>query len=122
MFRFSNLFVVSPSSYRSSTVTDIRSLFFVEQYRAKEVVPGRIVEMESAVKARDFQSFATLTIQDSNQFHACCLDTTPPIFYLNDVSKAIIMIVEAINDVAGRKKVRAAFLLFGKYLPSFCCF
>jgi diphosphomevalonate decarboxylase len=26
---------------------------------------------------------------DSNQFHATCLDTLPPIFYLNDTSRQV---------------------------------
>jgi diphosphomevalonate decarboxylase len=36
--------------------------------------------MEEAIKNRDFESFAKLTCADSNQFHAVCLDTSPPIF------------------------------------------
>ena len=38
---------------------------------------------------------------DSNQFHACCLDTYPPIFYMNDVSKNIIQIITRYNEWAG---------------------
>ena len=34
---------------------------------------------------RDFETFGQLTMADSNQFHATCLDTYPPIFYLNDI-------------------------------------
>ncbi|XP_044367612.1 diphosphomevalonate decarboxylase MVD2, peroxisomal-like [Triticum aestivum] len=56
------------------------------QYRAQTVVPGRILKMEEAIKNRDFESFARLTGADSNQFHAVCLDTSPPIFYMNDKS------------------------------------
>ena len=44
--------------------------------------------------------------QDSNQFHACCMDTMPPIFYMNDVSKKIIAFVHNINTAAGRTLVR----------------
>eukprot|EP01042_Synura_sphagnicola_P002674 gene2674-3242_t len=46
-------------------------------------------------------------MSDSNQFHAICLDTFPPIFYMNDVSRAIIKLVHAINADAG--KVIAAY-------------
>ncbi|KAL3731912.1 hypothetical protein ACJRO7_028730 [Eucalyptus globulus] len=52
----------------------------------KEVVPKRIVEMERAIRSRDFATFAKLTCADSNQFHATCLDTSPPLFYMNDTS------------------------------------
>jgi diphosphomevalonate decarboxylase len=61
------------------------------------LVPGRMKEIEGAIQARDFDTFARITMADSNQFHAVCLDTAPPIFYLNDVSRSIIVLVEEIN-------------------------
>lgn len=61
------------------------------------VVPKRMVEISAAIECRDFDAFARLTMADSNQFHAVCLDTAPPIFYLNDVSRAIIALVEELN-------------------------
>jgi diphosphomevalonate decarboxylase len=70
--------------------------------RANETVPRRMKEMEAAIKARDFETFARVTMKDSNSFHATCLDTEPPIFYLNDVSRAAIKIVEGINAAAGK--------------------
>lgn len=76
-------------------------------YRAAEVVPGRLEAMEAAVKAKDFETFGKITMQDSNQFHAVCLDTYPPIFYMNDVSKAIIRLVHVLNEHAG--KIVAAY-------------
>jgi diphosphomevalonate decarboxylase len=53
--------------------------------------------IEKAIKERDFDSFASITMADSNQFHAVCLDTAPPIFYLNDVSRSLIALVEELN-------------------------
>ena len=70
--------------------------------RAHTIVPQRMKQMETAIQARDFATFASLTMRDSNSFHACCLDTDPPIFYLNDVSRAAIRAVEDINTSAGR--------------------
>ena len=72
------------------------------QTRTKEVVPRAMVEMEKAIRDRDFQSFGRVTMRESNSFHATCLDTEPPIFYLNDVSRAAIRAVEQINEKAGR--------------------
>jgi diphosphomevalonate decarboxylase len=46
-------------------------------------------------------------MMDSNSFHATCLDTFPPIFYLNDISRAAIKVVESINAAAG--KIIAAY-------------
>lgn len=70
--------------------------------RAEVVVPMRMREMEEAIAARDFESFAKVTMRESNSFHATCLDTDPPIFYLNDVSRAAIKAVEEVNEKAGR--------------------
>jgi diphosphomevalonate decarboxylase len=53
--------------------------------------------MERAIHDRDFTAFAALTTKDSNNFHATCLDTDPPIFYMNDTSRAAVRICEAIN-------------------------
>ncbi|KAJ7970573.1 Diphosphomevalonate decarboxylase [Quillaja saponaria] len=82
----------STSGMRESVDTSL-----LLQHRAKEVVPKRILQMEEAIKHRDFPSFAQLTCADSNQFHAVCLDTSPPIFYMNDTSHRIISIVEKWN-------------------------
>ena len=62
--------------------------------------------MKKVILERDFETFAELTMRDSNSFHAVCLDTTPPIFYLNDVSRNAIAVVEELNRVL-RKKVAA---------------
>ena len=82
------------------TTVQTSSLF---KTRAKEVVPKRMAEMEKAIMSKDFETFATVTMRESNSFHATCLDTDPPIFYLNDVSRAAIRAVEEINEQAGRK-------------------
>ena len=78
-------------------------------HRAAAVVPGRMVKMEAAYKARDFATFATLAMQDSNQFHATCLDTLPPIFYLTDASRAVIQLCHAFNEASGSVRVGYTF-------------
>ncbi|KAL7414012.1 Diphosphomevalonate decarboxylase [Mrakia frigida] len=70
------------------------------QDRIQNVVPKRMEAIIEAIKSKDFDSFAQITMKDSNQFHAVCLDTFPPIFYLNDVSKAIIAVVTELNRVS----------------------
>jgi diphosphomevalonate decarboxylase len=77
------------------------------QYRAASVVPGRLAAIEAAYLARDFNTFGRITMQDSNQFHACCADTYPPIFYMNDVSRRIVRVIHEINEHAGRILVRS---------------
>jgi diphosphomevalonate decarboxylase len=70
--------------------------------RAEKVVPEAMKGMERAILDKDFQQFARITMRESNSFHATCLDTEPPIFYLNDVSRAAIRAVEVVNEKAGK--------------------
>ena len=70
-------------------------------HRAAAVVPARLAAIEAAYLARDFAAFGELTMRDSNQFHAVCLDTYPPVFYMNDTSRRIVALVHALNAAAG---------------------
>ena len=81
------------------------------QHRIAHVVPARMAAISEAIRARDFDAFARITMQDSNQFHAVALDTDPPIFYMNDVSRAIIALVTEYNRVAVAQggKLKAAY-------------
>ncbi|KAK9156727.1 hypothetical protein Scep_003301 [Stephania cephalantha] len=81
--------VVSSRQKETSSTTGMRESVETSpllHYRSTEVVPKRILQMEEAIRTRDFPSFARLTCADSNQFHAVCLDTSPPIFYMNNTS------------------------------------
>ena len=69
--------------------------------RVDKVVPERMSKMTEAITKRDFQTFGELTMRDSNSFHATCADTWPPIFYMNDTSRAAVRLVEAINEAKG---------------------
>ncbi|XP_057709263.1 diphosphomevalonate decarboxylase isoform X1 [Corythoichthys intestinalis] len=79
------------------------------KHRAESVVPGRMVEMIKAVHSKDFTEFAELTMKDSNQFHATCLDTYPPIIYLNRVSHQVINLVHRYNHHYGETRVAYTF-------------
>lgn len=85
---------VSSTSGMQATVAT--SALFRE--RAEKVVPKRMDAMEHAIRERDFPAFADLTMKDSNNFHATCLDTSPPIFYMNDTSRAAVRACEVINE------------------------
>lgn len=71
------------------------------QHRINNVVPKRYEEMKNSILNKDFSKFAELTMKDSNSFHSVCLDSYPPIFYLNDTSKRIIKLVNLLNEAAG---------------------
>ncbi|XP_061029091.1 diphosphomevalonate decarboxylase isoform X2 [Eubalaena glacialis] len=74
------------------------------RFRAEALVPARMAEMTRCVRERDFQAFGQLTMKDSNQFHATCLDTFPPISYLSDTSRRVIRLVHCFNAHHGRTK------------------
>nr|AGT17596.1 mevalonate diphosphate decarboxylase [Picrorhiza kurrooa] len=104
--------VVSSRQKETSSTSGMRETVetsMLLQHRAKEVVPERIIQMEEAIKNRDFPAFARLTCADSNQFHAVCLDTLPPIFYMNDTSHRIISCVEKWNCSEGTPQVAYTF-------------
>jgi diphosphomevalonate decarboxylase len=88
-----------PSTEGMQATVRTSSLFTT---RAQTVVPARMEEMRKAIAERDFESFARVTMRDSNSFHATCLDTDPPIFYMNDVSRAAVRAVEMINAKVGK--------------------
>ena len=65
-----------------------------------------MAKMEDAIYKKDFQTFAKVTMQDSNQFHAICLDTYPPITYMNDTSQRIISLITKYNSLQEELKVQ----------------
>ncbi|XP_072790604.1 diphosphomevalonate decarboxylase isoform X2 [Taeniopygia guttata] len=79
------------------------------KHRAEVVVPERLAQMMQHIQERDFEGFGQLAMRDSNQFHATCLDTFPPIFYLTDVSRHIIALVHRYNAHHGHTKVAYTF-------------
>jgi diphosphomevalonate decarboxylase len=88
-----------PSTEGMQTTVATSALF---AERAQNVVPERMAAIETAIKNRNFHDFAEITMRDSNTFHATCLDSWPPIFYMNDVSRAAVRLVHDINRVVGR--------------------
>lgn len=88
-----------PSTEGMQTTVATSNLF---ETRAKTVVPERMAAIETAIQNRDFPAFAETTMRDSNGFHATCLDSWPPIFYMNDVSRAAVRLVHDINRAVGQ--------------------
>eukprot|EP01130_Rhizamoeba_saxonica_P013295 TRINITY_DN5669_c0_g1_i2.p1 TRINITY_DN5669_c0_g1~~TRINITY_DN5669_c0_g1_i2.p1 ORF type:complete len:371 (-),score=58.22 TRINITY_DN5669_c0_g1_i2:538-1650(-) len=77
------------------------------QYRAEHIVPNMMIDMTTAISNKDFPTFGLLTMKDSNQLHAICLDTYPPIIYLNESSKLIIFLITKYNEYY--QEVKAAY-------------
>jgi diphosphomevalonate decarboxylase len=67
----------------------------------ENILPERLDKLRKAIDCRDFGELCEITMKDSNNFHAVCRDTYPPISYLNDTSNVIIKCIEKINEIAG---------------------
>merc|ERR1712002_1141899 len=77
--------------------------------RVEHIVPIRIQEAKCAIKEKNFHNLAKIIMQESNQLHAVCLDTFPPIMYLNDVSRSIMKLVHDVNEYYGEYKLAYTF-------------
>lgn len=53
------------------------------------------------MEKEDWNTVFEITMRDSNNFHSVCLDTYPPIFYMNAISQIIIKLVSKINEKLG---------------------
>ncbi|CAJ0945813.1 unnamed protein product, partial [Mesorhabditis belari] len=63
----------------------------------------------AAFSNRDFSAMADMIMRDSNNFHAVCMDTSPPLMYLNDVSRTIIRLVHVYNEKNGSTVIAYTF-------------
>eukprot|EP00834_Sanchytrium_tribonematis_P007835 NODE_781_length_3919_cov_1.323037.p1 type:complete len:320 gc:universal NODE_781_length_3919_cov_1.323037:2696-1737(-) len=61
-------------------------------------IPFKINQMQLFIQNMDYKSIFTLMMQDAMNFHACCLDSWPPIHYLNDYSYKLIDLVHQFNE------------------------
>ncbi|XP_058468264.1 diphosphomevalonate decarboxylase [Malaya genurostris] len=77
------------------------------KHRTEQCVPQHTKGLEEALRNKDFETFGKITMQDSNQFHAICLDTYPPCVYMNDVSHAIVNMIHRFNDL--KDSIRVAY-------------
>lgn len=81
------------------------------KFRAEVCVPERMKIMKKAILERDFKTFAETTMKESNQLHAVCQDTYPPITppYMNQTSHRIVQVVTEYNTFYGHPKVAYTF-------------
>lgn len=88
------------------------------KYRVSNVVPKRMEAAINAIMQKNFDLFARITMQDSNSFHATCLDTYPPCVYMNDVSHMIASTVHTYNEFKCSNKVNNKIIIikYEKYI------
>ncbi|KAJ3201151.1 diphosphomevalonate decarboxylase, partial [Clydaea vesicula] len=96
------ILVVSDVKKHTSSTSGMQTTIETSELVAQRInhsVKQRLHDMITAIQTKNFDSFAELTMKDSNQFHAVCLDTFPPIFYLTDISRKIINFIHVYNKV-----------------------
>ncbi|CAI2370864.1 unnamed protein product [Moneuplotes crassus] len=67
-------------------------------YRATNIVPKRLENITKAIEDKDWNTFTEIIIKESNSLHASCLDTYPPIFYMNETTKNLASLTHDINQ------------------------
>lgn len=79
------------------------------KYRVEHCVPQRTEKICQAIREKNFDKFAEITMKESNQFHAICLDSYPPFMYVTEISRRIIELVHSYNTICGEVKVAYTF-------------
>lgn len=97
----------STSSSIGMSVTKKTSTLF--PFRISSIVPERLSQMNQAIQTKNWPMVFELTIKDSNSFHACCLDSFPPIVYLSEKSLQLINLVCQFNQMQGSCLVGYSF-------------
>jgi diphosphomevalonate decarboxylase len=69
----------------------------------------KMEKLIEAIRLKDFNTFARIVMMDSSQFHAVCMDTYPPVIYLNDQSKHFIDLVHKYNQADGNDQLKVAY-------------
>lgn len=102
------ILVVNDSKKKVSSAVGMKRTLMTSEfmkYRVEKLLSPRVHEMEQAIKNKNFESFAELTMKDSNQLHAACLDAYPPCVYMNDTSHLIVELIHLYNSASNRTKV-----------------
>ncbi|CDW56850.1 GHMP kinases N domain containing protein [Trichuris trichiura] len=79
------------------------------KYRVEICVPKHIKQAKDAIIGRDFAALAEVVMRESDQLHAICLDTYPPLLYLNEFSRQLMFLVHGYNELAGEMRVAYSF-------------
>jgi diphosphomevalonate decarboxylase len=77
--------------------------------RIEEVVPRRMEAVSEAIKNRDFEAFAELSMTDSDDLQAVCRTSDPQIVYATEDSFAIIRLAHAYNKAKGKRVLAYTF-------------
>lgn len=79
------------------------------KYRVDRIVDNHLKVARDAIRQKDFPKLADIIMRESNQLHAVCLDTQPPLHYLNDTSFLIIDMIHSYNEAIGSLQAAYTF-------------
>jgi diphosphomevalonate decarboxylase len=65
-------------------------------------VPSRITTAIGFIAQKDFSGLSEIIMRESNELHANCAATFPPIRYLQDRSHTVIEAIHKLNSISGR--------------------
>ncbi len=96
--------VISEKKKRVSSRSGMKQTMLTSHlYKERpQFAEGLAVRLAGAIKDRDFETLAEITMKESNNLHATMLDTYPPIMYLSDVSKEVMYAVHDLNESEGK--------------------
>ena len=79
------------------------------EHRVSKVADQILELTKRNIKTKNFAALSELIMRDSNQLHAICQDSFPPIEYLNETSRKIIDMVHRYNGQTGKKCLAYTF-------------
>jgi diphosphomevalonate decarboxylase len=82
--------------------TRTTSQLFAAVREDEALMAQKAADFRDAIDRRDFARLAELAMRESNQLHALCMDSYPPIVYHNDTSKEIMAALHRLNELEGR--------------------
>ena len=88
---------IVPSSLGMQTTVSSSSLFEKRPSLAEKRLELMVDLLSSPPTPSSYSDFCELIMKDSNSFHALCIDTFPPLFYLNQTSHRVIYFVHFLN-------------------------
>ena len=103
------LYVFSSSKKHISSTEGMRRSLETSallRHRISYVVPERLGLAREWIASGSFSPLLKLIMMESNSFHACCLDSYPPIVYLSSLSN---MLMDAVTVFNGTGATRVAY-------------
>lgn len=107
--------LVYPFSTKAKALSSTRAMQRTKEtsplfpFRVSHVVPQRLAVIRESIHSKNIPALFKAIMQDSNNFHATCLDSWPPISYLSADSWKLIEAVHEFNAIGEIEKAAYSF-------------